>query len=86
MEKDPVVLQIQEKLNPYVERIQQLESSISGKDEEIIILRLAVERLIDIKNQLSSSSEKKGGKTGKSGTSKTRSTRGGTKGKPRSKR
>lgn len=81
MEKDPVVLQIQEKLNPYVERIQELETSVSKKDEEIIILRLAVERLMDIKKSLS---HKKGKKTG--GAGKGKNHRGGKRGAHRGRR
>lgn len=74
MEKDPVVVEIQQRLNPYIERVGELEKSLEEKDNEIVILRLAVERLMAIKEEMSRPSRpsKARGST-KGGASKGRS-------------
>lgn len=68
MEKDPVAVKIQERLTPYVERVEELQRSLEDKDNEIGILRLAVERLMAIKTEMSKpSGQSKGPKRGKRG-------------------
>ena len=50
--KDSVTQLILEKLAPYKERLSNLESSLTSKDDEIRILKLAVERLKTLKTKL----------------------------------
>ena len=52
---DQVKAKIEEKLQPFIERITQLEGSIDKKDTEIILLRHTVQNL----QRLADEAEKK---------------------------
>lgn len=66
MEKDSTPQEIKyenlmkQKLEPYVNRITQLQTSITKKDIEASILRLAVERLLTKKSELEKGKSSKG--------------------------
>lgn len=72
MDQDSVVVEIQNRINPYADRIKELENSISSKDDEIAILRLAVERLIQIKEELGKPTKEKNPKGNRSKGSKSK--------------
>ena len=48
MGEEEMAKALQEKITPYLERIQELEKNIEEKENEAAILRLAVQRLEDI--------------------------------------
>ena len=72
MERDEgqIMTVLMERIQPYKDRIVELEKSIADKETEAVILRLAVERLGELVKKLEGGGHKKGPPKPKRGKSR----------------